>query len=748
MAKHKQKYPAQRNSDYCYRIALPHREAVDAEQRSIRMTLATEMPVPVLDFQRMEVVNEVLRMDGLKLPSQIPLLDSHDINSARSVVGSIRDFERKDGELHASAYFASNASGQALFDLYREGHLTDFSIGATRDQKTFVERGQTYDLNGQILDGPVRIVEQATVREGSAVAMGADENAKAHSALRAYVDPYTIKDEIMWRELREKLISRGMPEDVEDAGMLEWLERNLADVAGRDDKKATDELIELVRSLKTEAVPVTTTAATVDVGSSVEDAEKTILAERNRIKEISDLCRSTEVDEKTRDGWIERGMPVDQVAREILKLKATSGAPLGNNGTIEVARSQREKFYEAARSGLIINTIRGAGLNPAASLERAEKLGDIDSIQRARDLNDVFQKPADGHEQFRHVGISDLARMFLVEAGDRVDGLPKHEIVRRALAMPDFVNRAGDGAAYHTTGSFTHLMLDAANKTLLGAYDEAEVTYPLWVRTAPSAADFKLLRRIRFGELPDPEVVPENHEYPEKAPVDAREEYRVEKYGEIFSISLESIVNDDLNAISRIPQMQGAAMRRKINKVVYAILTANANLNDGTALFAAGHSNTASNALAVTALDTGFAAMMTQTGLSGTGTILNLVPRFLIVPAALAATALQIVASITPPAVGGTATGTSGTANLYGPGGRRPLSVVDEGQLDGNSATAWYLAANNGQVDTVELTFLSGEESPVLEREDGFSTDTVKYKIRQTFNAKAIDHRGLYRGNT
>ena len=66
--------------------------------------------------------------------------------------------------------------------------------------------------------------------------------------------------------------------------------------------------------------------------------------------------------------------------------------------------------------------------------------------------------------------------------------------------------------------------------------------------------------------------------------------------------------------------------------------------------------------------------------------------------------------------------------------------------VDANSATAWYLAANNGQVDTVELTFLSGEEAPVLEREDGFSTDTVKYKIRQTFNAKAIDHRGLYRG--
>ena len=82
------------------------------------------------------------------------------------------------------------------------------------------------------------------------------------------------------------------------------------------------------------------------------------------------------------------------------------------------------------------------------------------------------------------------------------------------------------------------------------------------------------------------------------------------------------------------------------------------------------------------------------------------------------------------------------------PGGPRTIIPVIDGQLDGSSTTAWWLAADSSQVDTVELTFLQGEESPVLERQDGFEVDAVKYKIRQSFAAAAVDYRGLYQGNS
>ena len=224
----------------------------------------------------------------------------------------------------------------------------------------------------------------------------------------------------------------------------------------------------------------------------------------------------------------------------------------------------------------------------------------------------------------------------------------------------------------------------------------------------------------------------------------------------MFTVTWETVVNDDLDAISRIPAMQGNACRRKQNAAVYDVLTANANLGDGGALFnttaqtsSGGHSNLASSgaAVSVASLNTAYNSMMTKKGLgTSSDAILNIQPSYLIVPAAISATALQVVGSIADPSAGGSsATGNSNTLNIYGPNGSRPLRVVVDPVLDGNSATAWYLAASPSQIDTVELSFLQGEEAPVLENEWDFDKDCYKYKVRQTFGVAAIDFRGLYK---
>jgi phage major head subunit gpT-like protein len=248
-------------------------------------------------------------------------------------------------------------------------------------------------------------------------------------------------------------------------------------------------------------------------------------------------------------------------------------------------------------------------------------------------------------------------------------------------------------------------------------------------------------------------MIPERQEYPEKTMTDSKESYSVNKYGASFSVSWETIVNDDLDAISRIPAMHGNAARREQNRAVYAVLTANAALSDTGALFnttavttAGGHANQSASAAVIssTTLNAAYAAMMVQKGLNSS-VILNIQPRFLIVPAAISHTALQFVNSIADPGAGGNVAGNSNTLNIYGPQGMRNLQVIIEPQLDASSTSVWYLAADSGQIDTVELTFLQGEESPVLESEWDLSRDVYLYKVRQTFAAKAIDYRGLYR---
>lgn len=750
MSNRKQKLPRDKSgASLAYRIGKAQTPAKD---EPLRLVLATENPVRVWDWEEWEIVDEVLRMDGLQFNGQVPLLNSHNRMEARSVVGSIRNLEVSGDRLEGTAYFATNDEAQDIRSLYDEGHLTDFSIGFQPDEVMKVKRGETTTIGGRKYAGPIRIVTKATVKEGSAVAIGADDQAKAlreYPALRAYLCPDSCLKDFEMNAMRNFCLTRGMPADTPDDEIAQWADTNLRSNA--EDPPPAPE--------------------------PKEDDEKKPpdVPERVRAAEITAMCDEHGISGQQCASYIRSDLTVGEVGIDILrKLKRKKVAEqkdsVGDRG-ISPLESEDDKFVDGAKGALIDRCLMGINLDRAEQHARGvyDNFGrqisthyrDQAAAEGIAEIKRLVSAPVSGH--FRNLGLYELAREFVLRDArtrqgvltrDPTFGMSRTQITKDALKL-DLIYR--DSPAYHVTGTFSNVLLDAAKKTLLAAYEEANVTYPVWTRQAPSTVDFKTINRIRLGEIPDPDIVPENGIYGEAAVSDSKETYRVEKYGNIFSISLEAIINDDLNAISRIPAQQGAAMRRKINKVVYAILTANAALSDAIALFhASSHgSNLDTTALSATALNVGWTIMAVQTGLT-TGVILNLQPRYLIVPPALAATALRLVGSLADPSnVAGTTEDAarpnynSGVLNLYGPNGSRPLTpVVDACISSSESATAWYLAAEPNQIDTVEVCFLQGEETPYLEREEGFSVDAVRYKVRQTFGAKAVDYRGLYQGNT
>lgn len=687
--------------DMLFRKAQIIYDDIDRENRSLPLVLATEAPIQAYDMTRMEVVDEVLRLGGMEIPTQIPLVDSHERESVVNVLGSIRDLRVDGGRLIGRAYFASDPVSQQTFEKYADGHLTDFSVGARPLEKEY--------------QGRTKNVTRSTLIEGSAVVIGADQNAKAMLALRAYREPQQLREEVMEAKLKELLVERGLQEDASDKEILEFVERQLDKETPAIDAVTA---LDIVRQLKLKE------SATAPVKEPEVSQADELKRARERYLKIDEICRKHGISDEIRRGYIEGEQDVNEIASDILERKLKSGVPVGPDNKVEFGKSDREKFYEATRFGL---------------MQRA--LGDIDRLPE--DVKrDIGQRP-EGVENFQYKRIPDIARDFCERSGERVEGLPVTEIVRRAIKLDRFVERSGSGQAYHTTGSFPNLLLDAMNKTLRASYAEAASTYQRWVRQAASASDFKALNRIIFGEIGLPDEIAENGQYPEMTASDSRESYKVAKHGGIWSISFEAMVNDDLDAMTRIPQMQGNAMRRAINRDAYSTLVDNNTLADGIALFhASSHgANLDATALAEGALDTGFQVMMTQAGLNST-TVLNIQPRFLIVPAALSATAYRLTG-------GGVMPETVGNVPLYGTGGPRPLEVIVDGQIDNlGSATNWWLAADNSTVDTVEITFLQGEETPVLDREDGFDTDSIRYKIRQTYGIKPIDYRGLYQGNS
>lgn len=718
---HQQEPTTSRMDDsYLFRSAPTKANSVDRESRSLDLVLASEAPVPVYVIGR-GVIDEVVRVDGMEMPRQVPLLDSHDDSSVRNVLGSIRELRRDGKHIVGRAYFASDPVSQQVFANYADGHLDSFSVGAYRKSVRY--------------DGDTRIVERSLLKEGSAVIRGADQNAKTMPVLRAYTDPYAIRDELMFEELKRKAVELGCDPKASDQEVLDWMieraQNAIEDGDAKEAKTLMRQLSEVSASLKLlrdkpkdDSVSRGSANSLDDIDPNKITPEIELRLEINRRDRIEEMCRKHGISDELRRKWVDKSYTVDQAADEYLKLTKEPGNPLGLGTRIEGGRSEREKFYDAVRGGLLLRA-----------------LGSEDAVKRVEPK--AFDNFAADARRFKNRRITDIAREFCERSGHRIDDEPDAEIVRKAMGVYSFLGRADDGPSFHTTGSFANLFLDAMNKTLRAAYEEAPSTYQMWCRQGTSANDYKDLHRIVMGELNMPEEVPENHEYPEMTTSDSKESYRVRKHGGIFTITIEMMVNDDLDAMTRIPRQQGASMRRKINRDVYSILYNNPTLADGIAIFhATSHgANLDATALAAGApVDVGYKVMATQSGLDST-TVLGITPRYLIVPENLAATALQITNGMFYPA-------TQATIGLYAPNGPRPLTVVADGQLDSLGATTgWWLAADPRLIDTVEYTFLAGEESPVLAREEGFTTDTIKYKIRQSYGVKCIDYRGLYQGN-
>ena len=695
-----------------------------------RAVIATENPIQRWDEQTKQVVNEVLLMDGIEWRGgrdQIPIVDSHNDKTVRNIFGSIQKMQvdYSTGELIGIPVFASDAESQTIMQRMSEGHITDFSITGQPIETIFVQRGQSYTTNrGVVIEGPALIHTKWQPQNASICATGADEQSTVR---RSYTD---LKRKVL--RMDEALLAQasalGLPDGMTDPNqVLAWLMGKLGGGSAPMEQvesmadPVVDPVIPPVENMATpeESIPpkVMNQAATVD------QIKRALQADQVRRTEIQAACTLAKVERAFADELCDKLVPLSEARKRIIERMATEPLGTSHSAGVRATESEDDKFYAAARDGLLMRARQSAGVRRALTGEQ----------------------PSAGAEDFKYSSLMRIAEMFVRRMGGNVERMAPKDIALVAMGHGPTLNRMRiqrSENAYHSTGSFSNLMLDAANKTLLAGYEEAEYTWNLWARTAPAVADFKAVNRIRFSEVGNLEMVPELADYPEEVMSDSKESYKVEKFGSVFSVSWETIINDDLDAISRIPAMQGNAARRTQNGKVYEVLTSNPTMGDSVALFGSHASGTntsgAAAAPSVTTLNTAFTAMRRQKGLNS-GVTLNLTPRFLIVPVEYEATAMELFSSTSYNA----ANNNEGVRNIYGPGGGRSLTIVADAVL--TSAVQWYLAADTARIDTVELAYLQGEESPVLENEWDMKKDCYNYKIRQTFGVKAIDWRGLYR---
>lgn len=336
--------------------------------------------------------------------------------------------------------------------------------------------------------------------------------------------------------------------------------------------------------------------------------------------------------------------------------------------------------------------------------------------------------------QFAGVSLVQVAERYLDGIGIKTRGMSNWDVVSAAMGL-DHQRISGP----HGTSDFPFILADVANKTLRRAYQMSPRTFqPVARRT--TLPDFRPAYRTQFGEAPQLLEVLPSGEFTRGTVGEARESYKLSTYGRIISVNRQVLINDDMDAFTRVPELFGASAADLESDVVWGIVNANAAMGDGIALFHADHGNLAGSgaAISVTSIGLGRAAMRKQKALDKKKFI-NVTARYLVVPADIETVADQFVSQ-------NLLADAAGNVNPFA--GR--LQVIAEPRLGaggpgGGSASNWYLFADPAQVDTIEYAYLMGQEGVFVESRMGFDVDGLEIKARHDFAAKAIDWRGMYK---
>lgn len=472
------------------------------------------------------------------------------------------------------------------------------------------------------------------------------------------------------------------------------------------DAEASETLVE--RNPADPGAPTTRQAADVDDEPNERDlgAED----ERTRVQGILTACRAARLTQAFADKLIADGTTLvdsqSRVFEELGKRDLSSAGPRPGSGPAHQVRVGEDPLVH----------VRG-GIENALLHRVAPQMFKLEDVGR----------------QYRGLTMLDTGRMYLQAQGIRTTGMSKMELAGMALGL----NTRG---GMHTTSDFANLLADVANKSLRRAYDEAPQTWRPIARQV-TLPDFKAVKRLQLGEAPQLLAVDEHGEFTRGTIGEGKEQFQLATYGRIFAITRKALVNDDTDAFGRIPMLFGRAARNLESNLIWLQVLSNPTMGDSVALFHSSHANLAGSggAIDVTTIGAGRAAMRKQTGLDAS-TLLNLNPKYLIVPPAKETIADQFVST-------NLLASAAGSVNPFA--GR--LEVISEPRLEvgigatSGSSTAWYLAATPDQVDILEYGYLEGEEGPMVESRVGFDVDGLEIKCREDFAAKVIDFRGLYK---
>lgn len=670
-----------------YRDAMFAPETANLKERTIEVVWSTGARVLRRSWwegtkwwEELSLAPGAVRLE--RLNSRAPLLDSHMPYSVKDQLGVVERawiVQNGDGSFEGRALirFSQNDDVTPVWDNVRAGIVCNVSIG----YNVFTWE----EVDDETTDIPIRTAVDWEPGEISLVSINADVGAGVRAEQNSQAPnlvPQSNSATIRARHNRAE--EQTMPPEVTPTATQPA--KATPDTATRAAPVAEVTPAQPAAP----ATPETRAAPSAPTADPVAD-------ERSRASEILTLCRKAQVPESFAAKLIQDAVRIEDARAQIVEeWGKRSGQPTVAH--LQVLTDERDKVRSAVERAL---------------LHRADPVRfPLENDDSARD--------------YRSMSLLEMGRDMLERQGIQTRRFSKQEQAEMVLGL-----RSGSGLGAHTSSDFPLITANVANKVLRQTYDAQESTWKPWVRIV-EVPDFKDNSRVALGGAPSLEEVKDGGEVKGGKVSEYAEKYKLKNYAKRVVIGRQAIINDDTSAFSRVPQAFAVSAAATESDVVYALLTANAALTDGVALFHATHANLGTLALALAGLTEMRVAMSKQT--NPAAQIIHVRPRYVIVPVALQTTAEQLLQLTTAPV---TDSNTNPFKGKYMP--------IAEPRLDASSAVVWYGAADPSAIDTLEVAYLQGQRGPRVETRLGWDVQGIEVMCNLDFGGGPIDFRGMFK---
>ena len=693
-------------------VAAEFSERNENGEKLTELSFSSESPVMI--FGEPEVLlHDAESADFSRLLNVGAILKNHNPSVIVGVPVRAWIDEQKHGKLAmrwGTTPDALLAKTEALVDKTLRG----VSVGyAVREWIYLKDESESY----RGVTGPAWIANHWDALEASLTPVPADPSVGMERMVKE-VQAETQKNKQEIREMKKlKLLRAWKASDgksYDEGAVLEVDERTFTELTEGDKPQAeavagAPEKQTVTEPPKDEPPKVEGKATKVDFRAEAQEVFRAeFKTEAKRAADIRSVCKRSGLSDLS-DGLIAEGKTVEESQRMVLdKMIERQAQP---PGPITITQDGRDSFRAAAIDGLLV-----------------------------RDGKVKIEKPTSGFEVLAGRSLKEIAQECLRQAG-----IKEPSDVRKMVGLA--LNMRGAETISGSTTDFPLILAATANKSLLAGYEVAPSTFQFWARIG-SLNDFKAATRIKFADVGKLKLVAENGKYTETKRTEKKETIQLGTYARMWTMSRQGIINDDLGAFTNTQFGFGVEARMLPNDLAIAILTANATMTDGFALFSTQHKNysaetdrrldTLAHSQASLKYMRGLMAKQTQyqhAEEAETARYLNLRPKVWLVNADNEYYARQTVGSTTD-----VAQENPGVDNPFKNLGM--IVVSDQNIQTSDTDYSHYLFADPRTAPVVEIAFLQGNQKPYQEEIDQTDSDGRKWLTRLDCGAGAVDSIG------